>query len=128
MHPPAARTVSRVKRQRSHLLIDDSRALIASAQELLHQTRQALARQRYLKIVCAWCQQTIRWKRCEQAARGQISHGICFACFADVFQELAPGNAMFPFPTQGDMPHERSRSVTLAPRPGAAPQTNAARA
>jgi uncharacterized membrane protein YhhN len=50
-----------------------------------------------LTIVCAWCQQTIRWQRTEEATRWLISHSICFACFADVLQELDPQNAPPPF-------------------------------
>jgi hypothetical protein len=79
-------------------LISDSRALIASAKALISQSRQSMARQRYCQILCAWCQQTIRWERYEAAARGQISHSICFDCFAGVFQELAPENALPPVP------------------------------
>ena len=50
-----------------------------------------------LTIVCAWCQQTMRWQRAEGAARGQMSHSICFDCFADVFGELDGINPLFPF-------------------------------
>jgi hypothetical protein len=50
-----------------------------------------------LTIVCAWCQQTIHGQRAEGAARGQISHSICFDCFADVFEELDPVNDPPPF-------------------------------
>ena len=85
MSPPAAPTVSRVESQRSRELIRDSRALIASAQELIRQSQWTISQQTYLTIVCAWCQQTIRFERSAEAARGQISHSICFACFAHVF-------------------------------------------
>jgi hypothetical protein len=91
MPPPSSATVSRVKFQRSRQLLYNSCVRIASAQELMYQARQSMARQRYLKIVCAWCQQTIRWEcSVPTAGRWQISHSICFACFAVVFQELAP--------------------------------------
>jgi hypothetical protein len=90
MPPRSNATVSRVTFQRSRRLLDNSCVRIASAHELMSQARQAMARQRYLKIVCAWCQQTIRWQRAEEAARGQSSHSICFACFRVVFRELAP--------------------------------------
>jgi hypothetical protein len=40
--------------------------------------------------VCAWCQHIIRRQHVEGAARGQISHSICVACFAKMFPELAP--------------------------------------
>ena len=83
-------TPKRVASHRSGLLIRNFCARIASAEALIHHARRAMARQRYLQIVCAWCQQTIRWQQSEGAAGGQSSHHICFACFADVFGELAP--------------------------------------
>jgi hypothetical protein len=63
---------------------------MASAKALIAQSRQALARQSHVRIVCAWCQETIRFERSAVTARGQISHSICFACFAHVFPELDP--------------------------------------
>ena len=60
-------------------------ARIAFARELIRQSRWAIGQQTSLKIVCAWCQQTMRWQRAEGTARGQMSHSICFDCFADVF-------------------------------------------
>jgi hypothetical protein len=63
---------------------------MASAKALIEQSRQSMARQSYVKIVCAWCQETIRFERSAATARGQISHSICFPCFAHVFQELDP--------------------------------------
>jgi hypothetical protein len=100
---PAARTVSRAKHQRSRQLVYDSCARIASAQELMSQAHRSMARPRYLKIVCAWCQQTIRWERSVQIACGwQISHSICFACFASVFQELDPSPPL-PFKPRHDL-------------------------
>ena len=48
-------------------------------------------------IVCAWCQQAIHGQRDARAARAQISHSICFACFAAVLLELAPLSALPPF-------------------------------
>ena len=100
-HPRAARPVSRVKHHHSRQLIRDSRALIASAKALIEQSRQSSS-QCYYKIVCAWCQQTIRFERSAVTVRGLISHSICFACFADVFQELDPANVLLPVPTQAD--------------------------
>jgi len=50
-----------------------------------------------LTIVCAWCQQTMHGQRDARAAREQISHSICFACFTDVLRELAPLSALPPF-------------------------------
>jgi hypothetical protein len=67
------------------------------AEVALRQARGARGQQTLLTIVCAWCQQTIRWQRTEGAAQGQISHSICFDCFADLLQELAPQNAPPPF-------------------------------
>jgi len=100
MPPPTALTVSRVEHQRSRQLICDSQVLIAHAQELIRQSRWAIGQQTYLQIVCAWCQQTVRWQRAEGAARGQISHSICFDCFAPVFRELDPVNAPSPISMQ----------------------------
>jgi len=93
-------TVSRAEIDRSRRLLQDSRGLLAAAREALQQAHEALARQHYLQIVCAWCQQTIRWECCEQAAWGQVSHSICFDCFASMFPELAPGAALPPLPIQ----------------------------
>ena len=78
MSPSAAPTVSHVDIQRSRQLVHDSRGLIASAKELIAQSRRSIARQRYLTIVCAWCQQTIRWQRTERGLRRDRS-AIVFA-------------------------------------------------
>ena len=80
--------VNRVQVQRSRQLIGDSRMLIAAANVLLAQARLSLARQCYLRIVCAWCQETLRFERFAGTARGEISHSICFDCFAQVLWEL----------------------------------------
>ena len=95
-----ARTVHRVQVQHSRQLIGDSRTLIASAKVLLAQSRLSLARQSYLRIVCAWCQATMRFERAAMTARGQSSHSICFDCFAQVFWELDPRTPPPPLPTQ----------------------------
>ena len=100
MPPPPVFTVSRVEVHRSRQLLRDSRALITLANALIAQSRQALARQSYVRIVCAWCQQLMRWHRVEETTQGQISHSICFACFAHVFWELNPGNTPPPIATQ----------------------------
>src|SRR5215471_16145636 len=71
---------------RSRQLIRVSRTFLTEVQEVLQD-----ARQRYRQIVCAWCQQTIRWERCAPDAWGQSSHSMGFECFAGVFPELAPG-------------------------------------
>jgi hypothetical protein len=73
---------------------------MALAQALIAQSRQSMARQSYVRIVCAWCQQMIRWHRAEEMIRGQISHSICFDCFAHVFWELEPDNTPPPICTQ----------------------------
>src|SRR5262245_13582259 len=80
MSPATVLMMSRVEQHRSRVLISDSRALIASAQALIAQSRQSIARQSYVMIVCAWCQQLLRWQRSEETLRGQISHSICFDC------------------------------------------------
>jgi hypothetical protein len=89
MVPPPASPVSRVEVHRSRQLISDSRTLIARAKVRIAHARQALARQSYCWIVCAWCQHLIRRQHIEGATRGQISHSICFACFAQMLPELA---------------------------------------
>lgn len=101
MAPLAAHSVSRVEIAQSRQLIRDSRALIALARELIRQSRWAIGQQTYRKIVCAWCQQTIRWEHVEGATRWRISHSICFDCFAPVFWELDPVNTLPPRPSQG---------------------------
>src|SRR5215510_3778220 len=100
MPPPPVFTVSRVEVYSSRRLMDDSRALITSAHVLVARSHQALARQSYLRIVCAWCQETIRFQRAAGAVWGQISHSICYDCFAHVFWELAPGTTPPPLPPQ----------------------------
>jgi hypothetical protein len=92
--------VGRVEIQRSRQLIHDSRALIASAKELIRQSRWTIGQQTYLQIVCAWCQQTMRWERTEGVVWGQISYSICLDCFAPVFWELNAVNAPPPSPEQ----------------------------
>jgi len=99
MSPSPALTLSRIEVQRSRQLISDSRALIASARVQLSHARQSIARQSYVRIVCAWCQQTMRWQRSEETVRGQSSHSICFDCFAHVFWELEPGPTPPPLAT-----------------------------
>ena len=86
-----AGTISRVEHARSRQLICASRRRIASARALMGQSRQAMRRQNYVRVVFAWCQATLRFERATTATRGQVSHSICYACFAPVFQELAPG-------------------------------------
>jgi|SRR5215471_6329610 len=76
---------------RSRQLMRDSRALLTEVQAVLDDARPMLARQRYRTMVCAWCQQTIRWERCAPDAWGQVSHSMGFACFVGVFPALAPG-------------------------------------
>jgi hypothetical protein len=90
MPPSTVPTSHRVDLSRTRQLISDSQALMALAHALIGESRRSMARQRYLRIVCAWCKVTMRFERSTVTARGQISHSICFACFADVFQELAP--------------------------------------
>jgi len=109
MQPLAVFTPPGVQVRRSRELIQDSRTLLASAKKRLQRTHQGLTRQRYQPIVCAWCQQLIRWKRCEQAVWGQVSHSICFDCFAFMFPELGPRPAM---------PYGPRRGPTLLPRRG----------
>jgi len=41
-----------------------------------------------LLIVCAWCQQYIRWQRVALPMPLTISHGICAPCYAQVSREI----------------------------------------
>jgi len=101
MCPAPAPTVSRIEHDdRSRQLISGSRVLIAHARELIRQSQWRISEQTYLTIVCAWCQQTMRWQRSAGAARGQISHSICYDCFAPVFGELHAVTAPPPCPKQ----------------------------
>ena len=122
MPSPLAHTGSRAEAQRSRQLINDSRVLMALAQALIAQSRQSMARQSYVRIVCAWCQQTVRWHRAEAMLRGQISHSMCFDCFAPVFWELAPDHTpppMCPQATAGDHAHQGLQLREEARRAGA---------
>ena len=74
---------------RSGVLIQDSCARIASAHEVLDQAHRSMARQSYLKVVCAWCTRTIRWQRRQRTVLGEVSHGICLACAAGVLRKMA---------------------------------------
>ena len=120
MPPPPALPVSGVEVQRSRQLIGDSRGLITLAHGLIAASRQSLARQRYLRIVCAWCQETIRFARAAGTVWGQRSHSICYDCFAHVFAELAPGATPPPMATPAPA---RER-----PRPGLELREDAPRA
>jgi hypothetical protein len=42
----------------------------------------------YLLIVCAWCQQYIRWQRLQPPEPLIISRGICARCYAQVSREI----------------------------------------
>jgi hypothetical protein len=41
-----------------------------------------------LLIVCAWCQQYMRWQRVALPMPLTISHGICARCYAQVSSEI----------------------------------------
>jgi hypothetical protein len=102
-----ALTVNRGNVQCSRELIRDSRMLIAAAKALIAQSHLSLARQSYIRIVCAWCHETMRFERAARTARGQISHSICFDCFTQVFWELDPRTTPLPLSTHamaGDPP------------------------
>jgi hypothetical protein len=49
---------------------------------------RSMARQKYLKVVCAWCTRTIGWKRKEGAVPDDLSHGICPACAAVLLRKM----------------------------------------
>jgi len=42
----------------------------------------------YLLIVCAWCQQYIRWQRVQPPEPLATSHGICTRCYARMSREI----------------------------------------
>jgi hypothetical protein len=42
----------------------------------------------YLLIVCAWCQQYIRWQRVQPPEPLTTSHGICARCYAQMSREI----------------------------------------
>jgi len=86
-----AGTWCRAARARSGQLLRDSRTRIAFAEVLIDQSLQAMQRQNFLRFVCAWCQTTLRFERAMTPTLGQVSHSICYACFAPLMQELAPG-------------------------------------
>jgi len=90
MYPIAALTVSAVARSRSRHLLCASRRRLASARALIDPSRQAMRRQNYRRVVCAWCQVTRRFEPAKLPERGQVSHRICYACFEPIFQELSP--------------------------------------
>jgi len=95
----AALTVSAGAHYRGRDLICASQRRMTSAKELIAQSRQAMQRQNYVRIVCAWCQVTMRFEPAVSPMRGQVSHSICFACFAPVFQELAHTDTLPTVPT-----------------------------
>ena len=41
-----------------------------------------------LLIVCAWCQQYIRWQRVQPPEPLTTSHGICTRCYAQMLREI----------------------------------------
>jgi hypothetical protein len=88
MQSPATPIPPRVEYHRSCQLIAGARRRIASAKDLIAQSRQSLARQRFLTVVCARCQQPLGWERCDERAHGQVSHGICDACSVRMFAVL----------------------------------------
>ena len=110
-----AGTLSHVAHVRSRQLIRDSRRHMASARALMDQSRQAMHRQNYLRVVCAWCQATLRFERATTATRGQVSHSICFDCFAGVFPELALGTALRPVPKPAAQTHAPPSEEHLRP-------------
>ena len=118
MPPLAALPVSRGESPRSRQLLSDSRRRLASARELIAQSWQSMARQSYVRIVCAWCQTTIRFERSPVAARGQVSHSICYECFAPVFQELVPGHASPPVPPWRRRAARTPQQLRITTRPG----------
>src|SRR5262249_40769489 len=88
MLSPATPIPPRVEYHRSRQLIAGARRRIASAKALMAHSRQSLARQRFLTVVCAWCQRPMGWERCDESDYGQVSHGICDDCSVRMFPVL----------------------------------------
>ena len=88
MQPPATLIPARAAYHRSRELIAAAHRRIAAAKAFIASTRQSLTRQRFLRVVCAWCQRPMGWERCDESAQGQVSHGICDACSVRVFAVL----------------------------------------
>jgi hypothetical protein len=66
-----------------------ARGLALQSQYKRLQEHYQQLRSRYLLIVCAWCQQRIRWQRKKGACDlVHTSHGICPACVMHVLGEL----------------------------------------
>src|SRR5262245_22795691 len=108
-----ASTVSRVEIDRSRRLIQDSRVRLASARQALQQAREALARQHYRQMVCAWCQQTMRGQRSAATVGGQSRQSICFDCFAQVFWELDRRPTLPPLATHAPAGDHPSHTLPL---------------
>ena len=85
MPSPATPIHPRAAYHRSRQLIAGAYRRIAEAKDLIVYSRQSLARQRFLQVVCAWCQRPMGWERCDESAHGQVSHGICDACSVRMF-------------------------------------------
>ena len=85
MPSPATPIPPRAEYYRSLELIAGACRRIAEAKALVAYSRQSLARQRFLKVVCAWCQRPMGWERCDESAHGQVSHGICDTCSMRMF-------------------------------------------
>ena len=45
-------------------------------------------RQGLYRLVCAWCQNRIGWKRKTATVPGELSHGICPACATDLVSKM----------------------------------------
>ena len=63
MQSPAIPLPPRAEYHRSHQLVVEARGLITLARDLMAQSRQSLAHQRFLRVVCAWCQRPMGWER-----------------------------------------------------------------
>ena len=67
----------------------------------MDQSRQAMQRQNYICVVCAWCQASFRFGRATTATHGQVSYSICFDCFVGVFPELVSSTIQPPLSMSG---------------------------
>ena len=52
----------------------------------------------HLRIVCAWCQATIRFTCCPVADPDQVSHSICSDCLKPLLGDLDADDTLPPLP------------------------------
>ena len=114
MQPPATPIPPRAEYHRCRQLIIGAYRRIAEAQDLIAYSRQAIASQRFFRIVCAWCQRPMGWEHCDESDHGQVSHGICDACSMRMF---AVPQTHLPTPSTVEADGRVTRCYITQPRP-----------